>query len=59
MKELVIKLTRDNFNFRFKQYEGMYFHANINEDSEVIKYKISLKNLVILILKTICFTFHK
>ena len=41
MKELVIKLTRDNFNFRFKQYEGMYFHANINEDSEVIKYKIT------------------
>ena len=38
MKELVIKLTRDNFNFRFKQYEGMYFHANINEDSEAVSY---------------------
>ncbi len=41
MKEVVIKLTRDNFNFRFKQYEGMFFHAIINEDSEIIKYKIS------------------
>ncbi|HJG96824.1 MAG TPA: hypothetical protein K8V90_06965 [Romboutsia timonensis] len=41
MKEIVIKLTRDNFNFRFKQYEGMFFHANVNEDSEVIKYKIT------------------
>ena len=45
MKELVIKLTRDNFNFRFKQYEGMYFHANINEDSEVIKGKLIAQNL--------------
>jgi hypothetical protein len=41
MKELTIKLTRDNFNFRFKQYEGMFFHATINEDSEVIRYKIT------------------
>ncbi len=41
MKDIVIKLTRDNFNFRFKQYEGMFFHANINENSEVIKYKIT------------------
>lgn len=41
MKEIIIKLTRDNFNFRFKQYEGMFFHATINEDSEIIKYKIS------------------
>nr|WP_317332695.1 hypothetical protein [uncultured Romboutsia sp.] len=41
MKELVIKLTRDNFNFRFKQYEGMFFHANINKNIEVIKYKIT------------------
>ncbi len=41
MKEIVIKLTRDDFNFRFKQYEGMFFHANINEESEVIKYKIT------------------
>lgn len=41
MKEIIIKLTRDNFNFRFKQYEGMFFQATINEDSEIIKYKIS------------------
>lgn len=41
MKEIIIKLTRDNFNFRFKQYEGMFFHASINENSEIIKYKIS------------------
>lgn len=41
MKEIIIKLTRNNFNFRFKQYEGMFFHATINEDSEIIKYKIS------------------
>ncbi len=41
MKNITIKLTRDNFNFRFKQYEGMFFHADINEDSEVIKYKIT------------------
>ena len=41
MKELTIKLTRDNFNFRFKQYEGMFFHATINEASEVIRYKIT------------------
>lgn len=40
MTHINIKLTRDKFNFRFKQYEGMYFHANINE-SEVIKYKIT------------------
>ena len=41
MKQICIKLTRDNYNFRFKQYEGMYFHADINENSEVIKYKIT------------------
>lgn len=41
MKDISIKLTRDNFNFRFKQYEGMYFHCTINEDSEVIRYKIT------------------
>lgn len=41
MKEILIKLTRDNFNFRFKQYEGMYFHCSINDDSEVIRYKIT------------------
>ena len=41
MKDISIKLTRDNFNFRFKQYEGMYFHFTINEGSEVIRYKIT------------------
>ena len=41
MKDISIKLTRDNFNFRFKQYEGMYFHFTTNEGSEVIRYKIT------------------
>lgn len=41
MQNLNIKLTRDNFNFRFKQYEGMYFHANIDEGNEIVKYKIT------------------
>lgn len=41
MQNLNIKLTRDNFNFRFKQYEGMYFHANIDEGIEIVKYKIT------------------
>lgn len=40
MTHLNIKLTRDDYNFRFKQYEGMYFHADI-DDSEVIRYKIT------------------
>lgn len=41
MKDITIKFTRDDFNFRFKQYEGMYFHASISEESEVVKYKIT------------------
>lgn len=41
MKELTIKLTKDTFNFRFKQYEGMFFHAIINDNNEVIRYKIT------------------
>lgn len=41
MQNITIKLTRDNFNFRFKQYEGMFFHANIEENSEIIRYKIT------------------
>ncbi|MCC3868371.1 hypothetical protein [Terrisporobacter mayombei] len=36
-----IKLTRDDFNFKFKQYEGMYFHAELNDNSEVVRYKIT------------------
>ena len=42
MKSINIKFTRDEYNFRFKQYEGMFFHANINEDSDVIRYKITI-----------------
>ncbi|MGL6105972.1 hypothetical protein [Romboutsia sp.] len=41
MQKLIIKLTRDNFNFRFKQYEGMFFHADIDVEKEIIKYKIT------------------
>ncbi|MGX9756162.1 hypothetical protein ACWYRQ_07780 [Clostridioides difficile] len=38
---MIIKLTKDNFNFRFKQYEGMFFHTEVNEGEESIKYKIT------------------
>ncbi|EQF24375.1 hypothetical protein QEW_2636 [Clostridioides difficile CD160] len=38
---MVIKLTKDNFNFRFKQYEGMFFHAEVTEGEESIRYKIT------------------
>lgn len=38
---MVIKLTKDNFNFRFKQYEGMFFHAELTEGKEAIRYKIT------------------
>ncbi|MCC0650615.1 hypothetical protein [Clostridioides sp. ZZV15-6598] len=38
---MIIKLTKDNFNFRFKQYEGMFFYAEVNEGEESIKYKIT------------------
>lgn len=41
MSNISIKLTRENFDFKFKQYEGMYFHAEINDNSEVVKYKIT------------------
>ena len=41
MSNIIIKLSRDNFDFRFKQYEGTFFHAHINKDNEVIKYKIT------------------
>lgn len=41
MSNISIKLTRDNFNFRFKQYEGMFFHAEIIESMESIRYKIT------------------
>ena len=38
---MIIKLTKDNFNFRFKQYEGMFFHAEVVEGMESISYKIT------------------
>ncbi|WP_243446405.1 hypothetical protein [Romboutsia weinsteinii] len=41
MNSIIIKMTRDKYNFRFKQYEGMFFHADINEESEVVRYKIT------------------
>ena len=41
MKNITIKLTRDNFNFRFKQYEGMFFHASVDDSNEIVKYKIT------------------
>ncbi len=39
MKKVSIKLTRNDFDFKFKQYEGSIFEALIDE-SEVVKYKI-------------------
>ena len=30
MENIKIKLTRDKYNFRFKQYEGTYFHGEGN-----------------------------
>lgn len=39
MNEIKIKLTRDDFNFKFKQYEGCYFFADIT-NKELVKYKI-------------------
>lgn len=41
MRKLNIKLTRESFDFRFKQYEGMFFNIIIDENSEVIRYKIT------------------
>ncbi|NMS88904.1 hypothetical protein HGQ85_03110 [Clostridioides difficile] len=38
---MVIKLTKESFNFRFKQYEGMFFHAEVTEGKEGIRYKIT------------------
>ena len=40
MKDIKIKLTRDKYNFRFKQYEGMYFYGEIKDDN-MVKYKIT------------------
>lgn len=41
MSKISIRLTRDDFNFKFKQYEKMYFHAETSEGTEVVKYKIT------------------
>ena len=41
MKDIIIKLTRDDFDFKFKQYEGMFFNASIDDISEIVKYKIT------------------
>lgn len=41
MEKITIRLERNKFNFKFKQYEGLYFHAEIKKDSEIIKYKIT------------------
>ncbi|AXU28129.1 TPA: hypothetical protein ACKONR_003391 [Clostridioides difficile] len=38
---MIIKLTKDNFKFRFKQYEGTFFHAEVVEGMESIRYKIT------------------
>lgn len=41
MKSFKIRLTRDTFSFRFKQYEGTYFFGELNEETQVVKYKIT------------------
>lgn len=41
MNNLKIKLTKDDFNFRFKQYEGTYFFGDIDEEKQIVKYKIT------------------
>lgn len=41
MSNIKIKLTREKFNFRFKQYEGTYFLGDINAENNVVKYKIT------------------
>lgn len=41
MSNIKIKLTKEKFNFRFKQYEGCYFFGDVNEENNVVKYKIT------------------
>lgn len=41
MKNITIKLTRDIFDYKFKQYEGKFFHATIDEGSDIVKYKLT------------------
>ncbi|TQQ84741.1 hypothetical protein EXD82_04890 [Peptacetobacter hominis] len=38
---LTIELTKELFDYKFKQYEGTFFHANIDEYSDIIKYTIT------------------
>lgn len=39
--KLTIELTRKNFDYKFKQYEGDFFNAEINENYDIIKYTIT------------------
>lgn len=41
MKNITIKLTRETFDYKFKQYEGKFFHAEIDENSDIVKYKLT------------------
>lgn len=41
MKSFKIRLTRDTFSFRFKQYEGTYFFGELSEETQIVKYKIT------------------
>lgn len=41
MKSFKIRLTRETFSFRFKQYEGTYFFGELNEETQIVKYKIT------------------
>lgn len=41
MKSFKIQLTRDTFRFKFKQYEGTYFFGDLNEETQIVKYKIT------------------
>lgn len=41
MKSFKIRLNRETFSFRFKQYEGTYFFGELNEETQIVKYKIT------------------
>lgn len=41
MKSFKIRLTRETFSFKFKQYEGTYFFGELNEDTQIVRYKIT------------------
>ena len=38
MENIKIKLTRDKYNFRFKQYEGTYFHGERRKYGKIQNY---------------------